>query len=172
MAGTFTAVGILVVGLACATVVFIRKRKRSEDLDIFDTEYQEYSSGNNHGGTSSGNGDYFASDMTSLSANAVTYAGAHPENNDYSHVDYGFGPPAPADRNSMASNHAGYGAFRSATEQRKPPMQGSGLRNEMSWSNDAAYAEPAVDENQSVHIVPHDNSQYYASATRVPGTAY
>ncbi|OCB84498.1 hypothetical protein A7U60_g8484 [Sanghuangporus baumii] len=173
MAGTFTAVGIIAVGLICAIVVFIRKRKRSEDLDIFDTEYKEYSSGNDVGGTSCGNDDYFASDMSSLSANAVSHAGAHAENMDYNHADYGYGvPPTAADRTSVASNHAGYGAFRSATEQRKPPMQSSGLRNEMNWNNDAAYAEPAVDENQSMHIVPHDDSHYYASATRVPGTAY
>ncbi|KAL5527245.1 hypothetical protein ACEPAG_6036 [Sanghuangporus baumii] len=173
MAGTFTAVGIIGVGLICAVVVFIRKRKRNEDLDIFDTEYKEYSSGDDHGGTSGGNGDYFSSDMSSLSANAVSHAGARAENMDYNHVDYGYGlPPTAADRTSVASNHAGYGAFRSAAEQRKPPMQSSGLRNEMSWNNDIAYAEPAVDENQSMHIVPHDNSQYYASATRVPGTAY
>ncbi|KAL5488190.1 hypothetical protein ACEPAI_6298 [Sanghuangporus weigelae] len=173
MAGTFTAVGIIAVGLICAVVVIIRKRKRSEDLDIFDTEYKEYSSGNDLGGTSSGNGDYFSSDMSSLSANAVSHAGSHAENMDYNHVDYGYGlPPTAADRTSVASNHAGYGAFRSAAEQRKPPMQSSGLRNEMSWNNDVAYAEPAVDENQSMHIVPHDNSHYYASATRVPGTAY
>ncbi|KAL5508395.1 hypothetical protein ACEPAH_6014 [Sanghuangporus vaninii] len=173
MAGTFTVVGIIAVGLICAIVVFIRKRKHSEDLDIFDTEYKEYSSGNDVGGTSGGNGDYFASDMSSLSANAVSHAGAHAENMDYNHADYGYGvPPTAADRTSVASNHAGYGAFRSATEQRKPPMQSSGLRNEMNWNNDAAYAEPAVDENQSMNIVPHDNNHYYASATRVPGTAY
>lgn len=182
MAGTFTALGIVAVAGISAVVVFLRRRRRNQELDIFDTEYKEYTSRNDLGGTSGGNGngdgdgDYYVSDMSSLSANAVSHAGAHNMNIDYSAVDYGFGPPpkpgSGSNRTSVASNHAGYGAFRSATEGRKPPMQSSGLRSETTWNSDTAYTEPAVGENQSINMAPNDYTSYYSAAVRAPGMAH
>ena len=165
VAATFSVVGIVVVGAACAAVVFIRKRKRSEDHDIFESEYNAYSGSGGHGGRGD-SGDYIVSDMTSLSANGASLAGAHTSEYeshdttgeyDYGHSDFGFGTPptTQSNRSSTLSNHAGYGVYQApapSASTRKPTVGSSRLRNEASWSADAAYTEPAVGEDQSIYI--------------------
>lgn len=159
VAGTFTVVGILAVAAISAFFIIWRKRRNdNEEQDIFNTEYKEYNAGHGQRG---GSGDYIAggNDMSGLSANSATFAGAHYGGEyDYGHeMDYGLGlPPAvgvQSNRTSTASNHAGYGAYQSEKNTHQPPVQSSGLRNEAAWSPEDAYVEPAVEEDQSIYMV-------------------
>ena len=162
-------------------------------MDIFDTEYKSNNPKDSFfGGAAFGN-DH--SDMSSLSANAVTHSGsgAHYEH-DFDNLDYGIGmPPAitPDNRSSITSNHAGYGAFRAASEPQKPamaaraqqpatqyqqqhaPKQGSRLRSEVNYGAscggyESPYTAPAVQEHDSVLL---ERESIYGGVTQTYGGA-
>lgn len=160
VAGTFTVVGILAVAAISAFFIIWRKRRAdNEEQDIFNTEYKEYNAGGH--GQRGGSGDYIVSgnDMSGLSANSASIAGAHYGGEyNYGHeMDYGLGLPPTvgmqSNRSSTVSNHAGYGAYQNEKSTRQPPMQSSGLRNEAAWNPEDAYGEPAVEEDQSIYVV-------------------
>lgn len=157
IAATFTVVGLLIVGFICAFIVYMRRRKRSEEHDIFESEYKEYAgSGRGLGGV---DGESFRdNDMSSLSANGSTFPGSYEPKESHQHMPDYFPHPTitglPSNRDSAASNHAGYGAHQlHLNAHQSAPL--SGLRNESAWSHEpeGPYVEPAVGEDQSIYIV-------------------
>lgn len=164
MAATFTIVGIVcVAGLTAAFMVW-RKKRRSEEHDIFESEYQDYNA----------DSSFKANDMSALGDGASISGYSQ-------HIDTGYNVPPPpsglaSNRSSTVSNHAGYGAFKnSARNQAQPPTiqppsaamrQKSSLRNEVQVPSSKLYQEPAVDENQSIYLMPqaaHQQDQRYSA---------
>jgi len=130
-----------------------RKKRRSEERDIFDSEYKDF----NVDSPSKTNDVASLGDGASISGYSQ-------------HIDTGYNV-APAmsglasNRSSTVSNHAGYGAFKNRNQQQaqavQPPAatrQHSALRNEVQVSSRTLYQEPAVDENQSIYLMPHSTN--------------
>lgn len=146
-------------------------------MDIFDSQYNEYAGG----------GDApVISDMTSLSANAVTHAGTSDGYYNYRNSEIGLGlppiQPTSSIRTSVASNHAGYGAFQTekstpttaVPDKRKSRLPGSNLRHEVA-STASEYSEqsPVEDITSKPYQSPYHNSIYASrSDTSSVGTAH
>lgn len=158
MAATFTIVGIICAAALTAAFMVWRKKRRSQERDIFESEYQDYNA----------DSSFKANDMSAL-ADGASISG-------YSqHIDTGYSvaPPPNAlasNRSSTVSNHAGYGAFKNSARNQaaQPPTvqlpsaamrQKSSLRNEVQIPSNRLYQEPAVDENQSIYLMPNAAGQ-------------
>ena len=120
MAATFTIVGILTVGFISAIVVYLRKRRRPVERDIFETEYNAYNA------TGRAESSFYDNDMSSLSGNGLSFPGSYEPRVEHAHQDYlaypSMGNVSQPTRDSAASNHAGYGSFqRSLSIQRGAP---------------------------------------------------
>jgi len=151
-----------------------RKKRRSEERDIFESEYHDYNA----------NASFKTNNDMSALGDGASISG-------YSqHIDTGYNVAPPANglasnRSSTVSNHAGYGAFKKNQAQptaAQPPSamrQQSSLRNEVQLPSKTLYQEPAVDENQSIYLMPHAASQdqrysadsFYSKVTNAVGTA-